>query len=106
MIEASKQVDPESQPVDLVSECTKLLAQLTEAELALHISSSFQDKPAEEQLLIFYRVVRCVHTIGASVRTVHWNKCWFANSSPVASIRIPNSRCLKLTALQANCNSI
>lgn len=58
MMEASKQADPDKQPVDLVQECTKLLAQLTDAELVLHAGSTFQDKPAEEQLVLFYRAVR------------------------------------------------
>lgn len=62
VMEASKQADPEKQPVDLIDECTKLLAQLTEPELALHMSPGFQSKPAEEQLLLFYRAVRCVHS--------------------------------------------
>jgi hypothetical protein len=59
VMEASKQADPDKQPVDLLEECTKLLAQLTDAELAFHMGSGFQVKPAETQLLMFYRAVRC-----------------------------------------------
>lgn len=59
MMEASKQADPDKQPVDLIEECTKLLAQLTDAELTYHTSSSFQDKPSADQLLLFYRTLRC-----------------------------------------------
>jgi hypothetical protein len=59
MMEASKQADPEKEPVDLVEACTRLLSQLTDGEINLLISTSFQEKSAEDQLLLFYRAVRC-----------------------------------------------
>jgi hypothetical protein len=58
MMEASKQADPENEPVDLVAACTNLLSQLTDAELNVLVSASFHEKSAEDQLLIFYRTVR------------------------------------------------
>ena len=54
-MEAKKAADADSEPADLVLQCTHLLSNMTDRELAYHASETYTNLPAEEQLLLFFR---------------------------------------------------